>query len=125
MLSDISRKRVLRTLQLERRRSPRTFNHVSRLLCKLEGNVEFDALFESIHDGLYADFKLWPEFFFVVQRRSHVRDGSGEIVVGGVNVREQSGRGRHVSHRRNLRGLQSTRTYRRSPLKYSSLFFAS
>ena len=49
-------------------------------------NFEFDTLFESVGDGLHADFKLRPEFFFSVQGRSHARDGGGEMVVEGVCV---------------------------------------
>ena len=86
MLSDIFQKRVRRILQSERRHFPQTFNLVLWDLHKRERNLEFDVPSERIHDGLHADFKLSPELSIVVRRRSHVRDGSSEIVVGGVHV---------------------------------------
>lgn len=77
---------------------------VSRELHELR-NIELCVLFESICDRLCGDFKLRPEFFLVVQRRSHVRDGGRKIVIGPVCAREQSGRGRHIFNRRHLHGL--------------------
>jgi len=49
-------------------------------------NLESSVLFEGLGDGLNTDFELRPELFFMVQRRSHVRDGSGETVADGVYI---------------------------------------